>query len=119
MATRVARPPKRMVSSKAMMMKGGKGHGRLAARDQLPLACDDQMVRKNPVAVPVSAPARVNSRTALSGRTFSISSSISSTGTGVYTVSSEKPLARSFRMASRVVSTWEKTPEHWHWRWPC
>src|SRR4030095_9858293 len=68
------------------------------------------MVRKNPVAVPVSAPRSVKSRTALNGRTFSISSSISSTGTGVYTVSSEKPLALSFRMASRVVSTWAKTP---------
>ena len=71
-----------MVSSKAMMTKGGKDTGALPPVTSSHLS-DDQMVRKNPVAVPVSAPASVKSRTLLSGRTFSISSSISSTGTGV------------------------------------
>src|SRR5262250_1699321 len=109
MATRVARPPKRMVSSKAMMTKGGKDTGALPPVTSSHLS-DDQMVRKKPVAVPVSAPIKVKSRTALSGLTLSISSSISSTGTGVYTVKSTKPRARSRRMASRVVSTWANTP---------
>src|SRR5215467_10796713 len=105
MATRVARPPKRMVSSKAMMTKGGKDTGALPPVTSSHLS-DDQMVRKKPVAVPVSAPIKVKSRTALSGLTLSISS----TGTGVYTVKSTKPRARSRRMASRVVSTWANTP---------
>src|SRR5215510_14041897 len=109
MATRVARPPKRMVSSKAMMMKGGKDTGALPPVTSSHLS-DDQMVRKKPVAVPVRAPIKVKSRTALTGRTLSISSSISSTGTGVYTVKSTKPRARKRRMASRVVSTWANTP---------
>src|SRR5215813_913623 len=109
MATRVARPPKRMVSSKAMITKGGKDTGALPPVTSSHLS-DDQMVRKKPVAVPVRAPIKVKSRTALTGRTLSISSSISSTGTGVYTVKSTKPRARKRRMASRVVSTWANTP---------
>jgi hypothetical protein len=46
------------------------------------------MVRKNPSEVPVSAPVSVKSRTRLNGRSRSTASSISWTGTGVYTVRS-------------------------------
>src|SRR6266849_3247145 len=98
-----------MVSSKAMMTNGGKDTGALPPVTSSHWS-EVQMVRKKPVAVPVRPPISVKKRTLLSGRTCSISSSISSTGTGVYTVSSEKPLSRSFRMASSVVSTWAKTP---------
>src|SRR5262249_36442555 len=109
MATRVASPPKRMVSSKAMITKGGKDTGALPPVTSSHLS-DDQMVRKKPVAVPVRAPIKGKSRTALRGRTLSVSSSIPSPGTGVYTVKSTKPRPRSGRMASRVVSTWANTP---------
>src|SRR5712692_11738183 len=98
-----------MVSSKAMMTNGGKDTGALPPVISSHWS-EVQIVRKKPVAVPVRPPISVKKRTLLSGRTFSISSSISSTGTGVYTVSSEKPFSRSFRIASSVVSTWAKTP---------
>ena len=71
-----------MVSSKAMMTKGGYDTGSFAPVTRLHLS-EDQMVRKKPVLVPVRAPIRVNRRTLESGRTRSTSSSISSTGTGV------------------------------------
>src|SRR6266508_3452134 len=109
MASAEASPPSRIVSSKAMMMKGGNETGSLPPVTRLHWT-EDQMVRKKPRLVPVRAPVSVNRRTLLRGRTRSTSRSISSIGTGVYTVRSEKPFSRSFRIASRVVSTWANTP---------
>ena len=82
MASALARPPKRIVSSNAMMTKGGMETTALPPVRSSHLS-DDQMVRKNPVAVPARPPTSVKNRTADTGRTFSTSSSISSTGTGV------------------------------------
>ena len=81
-ASTVASPPNRMVSSNAMITKGAYDTGCLppVTSDQ---TREDQMLRRNPVAVPVRPPISVNSRTFDSGRTRSTSSSISSTGTGV------------------------------------
>src|SRR5262245_56192972 len=109
MANTVDKPPSRIVNSNAMMMNGGKETGALppVSNDQM---SDDQMVRKNPVAVPVKPPINVNRRTFDSGRTRSTSCSISSMGAGVYTVKSAKPFARSSRIASTVVSTCANTP---------
>src|SRR6266545_809796 len=93
MASAEASPPSRIVSSKAMMMKGGNETGSLPPVTRLHWT-EDQMVRKKPRLVPVRAPVSVNRRTLLRGRTRSTSRSISSIGTGVYT----------------VVSTWANTP---------
>ena len=71
-----------MVSSKAMMMKGGMDTAALPPVTSSHLS-DVQMVRKKAVAVPKSPPVKLNSRTLESGRPISISCSISSTGTGV------------------------------------
>jgi hypothetical protein len=71
-----------MVSSNAMMMNGGMDTGALPPVTSSHLS-DVQIVRKNAVAVPNRPPTTAKSRTLESGRTLSISSSISSTGTGV------------------------------------
>ena len=88
MASAEASPPRRIVSSKAMMTKGGYETGSLPPVTRLHWT-EDQMVRKKPRLVPVNAPVSVKRRTLLSGRTRSTSCSISSMGTGVYTVRSE------------------------------
>src|SRR5207249_11666060 len=83
----VEMPPKRIVSSKAITTNGGMDATGLPPVMR-PHCIADQMVRKNPDAVPVRPPMSVNSRTGLTGRSRSRTSSISCTGTGVYTVRS-------------------------------
>lgn len=78
----VARPPKRMVSSKAMTTKGGIDATGLPPVTRFHCIAV-QIVRRKPEAVPVRPPISVKSRTRLTGRSRSSTSSISWTGTGV------------------------------------
>src|SRR3989442_1114806 len=75
-----------------------------------PAAATIRSVRRKADAIPVSPPISVKRRTRLTGRSRSRTSSISCTGTGVYTVRSRYPFARSSSSARTVVSTWAKTP---------
>src|SRR5436190_5262780 len=71
---------------------------------------EDHAVRIQAEASPTRPPSSVKMRTLLTGRSRSTTSSISWTGTGVYTVRSWYPLAFSSSRARTVVSTWAKTP---------
>src|SRR2546427_175582 len=114
----VAIPPKRTISSNAMMTNGGSDDPTMPPGPNWkylppvtrPQMSEVQIVRRKADAIPVSPPISVKRRTRLTGRSRSRTSSISCTGTGVYTVRSRYPFARSSSSARTVVSTWAKTP---------
>src|SRR5262249_38263238 len=70
----VHRPPKRIVSSKAMTTKGGMETTGFPPT-MSPHLRDDQMVSQKPVAVPVRPPTSVNRRTGLRGSPWPVSAS--------------------------------------------
>src|SRR5213079_2023923 len=114
----VAIPPKRTISSNAIMTNGGRDDPTMPPGPNWkylppvtsPQTREVQIVRRKAETMPVSPPISVKRRTRLTGRSRSRTSSISCTGTGVYTVRSRYPFARSSSSARTVVSTWAKTP---------
>src|SRR5439155_9519452 len=94
----VATPPKSTMSSKAMMTKGGieeplmspgmhqakmVGHRRYFPPVMRPQVSEVQIVIRNAEAMPARPPISVKRRTRLTGRSRSMTSSISCNGTGV------------------------------------
>src|SRR4029453_17029834 len=75
-----------------------------------PHLSDVHAVSSQADASPTSPPRRVKTRTWLTGRSRSTTSSISCTGIGVYTVRAWWPLALRPSRARTVVSTWANTP---------